>query len=199
MPLQNAKTSDSDTNVLVGKEIFLRLAVMADLAEYTALRKKSVRLYRGLVNPFKGRAQFAAEIRSSGEGDSFRFFICRNDDRRIAGSINLFLIVRGCFQSGCISYLIGAPYARRGYTAEALQLLLRFAFHHLKLHRVEANIQPGNKPSLALVRRAGFRHEGYSPRYLKICGQWRDHERWALLAEDWSGLPPVRRSARSSH
>ena len=54
-----------------------------------------------------------------------------------------------------------------------------------KLHRVEANIQPENEASIALVQGLGFRQEGYSPRYLKIGGRWRDHERWALLAEDW--------------
>jgi ribosomal-protein-alanine N-acetyltransferase len=42
-----------------------------------------------------------------------------------------------------------------------------------------------NRASVALVRRLGFRREGYSRRYLKIGGRWRDHERWALLAEDW--------------
>lgn len=157
---------------------------MADLAEYAALRKKSARFYRGLVNPFKGRTQFAEEVRRSRSGEHFRFFICRHDDRRIAGSINLFLVTRGSLQSACISYLIGAPYARRGYATEALQLLLNFAFDDLKLHRVEANIQPGNQPSISLVKRAGFRLEGCSPRYLKICGRWRDHERWALLVEN---------------
>jgi ribosomal-protein-alanine N-acetyltransferase len=68
---------------------------------------------------------------------------------------------------------------------EGIQLVLRSAFLGLRLHRVEANIQPGNKPSVALARGAGFRREGFSPRYLKIGGRWRDHERWAILAEEW--------------
>ena len=77
-------------------------------------------------------------------------------------------------------------YAGQGYMTEALRLLLRYAFLKLKLHRLEeANIQPKNVASIALVRRAGFVREGYSRRYLKICGRWRDHERWALIAEDW--------------
>jgi ribosomal-protein-alanine N-acetyltransferase len=77
---------------------------------------------------------------------------------------------------------------------EALQLALRHAFRTLRLHRIEANVEPGNEASLALVRRAGFTREGFSRRYLKIRGRWRDHERWALLAEEWR---PVRTSRRA--
>jgi ribosomal-protein-alanine N-acetyltransferase len=66
---------------------------------------------------------------------------------------------------------------------EALQQVIRIAFGRLGLHRLEANIQPNNEASIALVRACGFRKEGFSPRYLKIRGRWRDHERWAILAD----------------
>jgi len=68
---------------------------------------------------------------------------------------------------------------------EALRLMLEYAFKQLRLHRLEANVQPQNVYSIALVKRAGFVHEGFSRRYLKIGGRWRDHERWAILSEDW--------------
>jgi len=101
------------------------------------------------------------------------------------GAINLTGIIRGSFQSGYLGYYIGAPYCGKGYMTEALELMLTLAFRGHRLHRVEANIQPGNQGSLRLVQRAGFHREGYSPRYLKIGGRWRDHERWALLVDEW--------------
>jgi [ribosomal protein S5]-alanine N-acetyltransferase len=66
--------------------------------------------------------------------------------------------------------------------------MLRHAFGKLGLHRVEANIVPVNKPSIRLVKGAGFRKEGLSKRYLKIAGKWQDHERWVMLREDWLGF-----------
>ena len=74
--------------------------------------------------------------------------------------------------------------------SEGLALVLEYAFQELRLHRLEANIQPGNEPSLRLVRRLGFRQEGYSPDMLFIDGAWRDHERWAIT-RDMTDFPPV--------
>ena len=62
--------------------------------------------------------------------------------------------------------------------------MLRYAFGDLRLHRVQASIQPENERSIALVRGAGFRPEGLALRYLKIGGRWRDHEQWAITSED---------------
>ncbi len=60
---------------------------------------------------------------------------------------------------------------------EAVEILLRFAFKNLKLHRIEANVQPQNAASIAVLQRTNFTKEGFSPKYLKIGGRWRDHER----------------------
>ena len=58
------------------------------------------------------------------------------------------------------------------------------------LHRLEANIQPGSLASIGLVKGAGSA-EGFSPKYLKIGGRWRDHERWALRARPLRLRPSV--------
>ena len=117
--------------------------------------------------------------------DFIGLLIRRREDDAIVGALELSQIARGNFQSAFLGYHVGAPFRGKGYMTEALQLAMRHAFRVLKLHRLEANIQPTNKPSIVLVKRLGFRREGYSPRYLKISGRRRDHERWATLKEDW--------------
>jgi ribosomal-protein-alanine N-acetyltransferase len=99
--------------------------------------------------------------------------------------VNLSQIVRRGFQNAYVGYWIGAPYARQGFMTEGLALVINDAFRRLRLHRLEANIQPENIPSRRLVQRLGFRQEGLSPKYLKVGGRWRDHERWAILSEEW--------------
>ena len=111
--------------------------------------------------------------------------VCRLEDGAIVGFININEIVRGLFQSGFLGYAAVAGYAGQGYMREGLGLVLAHGFADLGLHRLEANIQPGNAASIALVRGAGFVYEGYSERYLKIGGRWRDHERWAIRVEQW--------------
>jgi ribosomal-protein-alanine N-acetyltransferase len=113
------------------------------------------------------------------------FFIWLDDPRALVGVVNLDEIVRGCFLSAYLGYYAFVPHAGRGLMRQGLSQVITHAFKTLKLHRLEANIQPRNLRSKALVKALGFRREGLSPRYLKINGRWRDHERWAILADEW--------------
>jgi ribosomal-protein-alanine N-acetyltransferase len=131
-----------------------------------------------------------AALRRSARWDPERatqagFLVCRCGDDAIVGVFNLSEIVRGAFRSAYLGYYALAPHAGHGYMSEAFGMLLDVVFRALRLHRVEANVQPDNAASLRLVERVGFAREGYSRRYVKIAGRWRDHVRYALLADDW--------------
>jgi [ribosomal protein S5]-alanine N-acetyltransferase len=168
-----------------GSTVYIRAPERADGDEFINLNRASIRFYRGLASPILTPQRFADFLTRCQLDDFEGFLVCENDADAIVGSINLSQIFRGGFQSAYVGYQVGAPFARQGYMTEALQLVLRYAFDTMKLHRIEANIQPSNVASIALVKRVGFSKEGYSRKYLKICGRWRDHERWAIVAEDW--------------
>lgn len=171
--------------VIVGERLFLRPPTRRDLEEFTSLNRASARFHRGLVSPPTQPDEFNDFLEKCRRADCLSLLVCCVDDGVIVGSINLSQIFRGGFQNAYLGYHVGAQYSNQRHMTEAIQLVLRYSFEHLKLHRLEANIQPGNVASIALVKRAGFVREGYSRRYLKICGRWRDHERWAIIAEDW--------------
>jgi [ribosomal protein S5]-alanine N-acetyltransferase len=169
----------------VGSVVYLRSPRPDDENEFIELNRKSIAFYKGLAAPIVTPEQFAHYISRCERDDFEGLLVCRMEDNAIVGTMNLSQIFGGGFKSAYLGYQVGAPFARQGYMTEGLQLTLSHAFEGLKLHRLEANIQPGNAASIALVKRAGFTKEGYSRKYLKIGGRWRDHERWAIIAEDW--------------
>ena len=114
-------------------------------------------------------------------------FGVRREDGAVAGTYVLSQIFYGPFCNAYLGFWATQEHAGQGYMAEGLAGVLGRAFRKLRLHRVEANVQPENTASAGLLERSGFRREGFSPRYLKVAGRWRDHERWAITVEDWRG------------
>lgn len=172
--------------------VYLRRPMLRDRTEFLARNAASRRLFRGLAAPLTDPRRFAAFVRRVHTGLTVGLLVCRSEDDAIVGCVSLSQIVRGPFQSAYMGYQTFEPFANQRYMSEALPLVLKAVFRILTLHRVEANIQPGNAPSIALVKRAGFSLEGYSPRYLKIAGRWRDHERWAMTAETYRDVSRAR-------
>jgi ribosomal-protein-alanine N-acetyltransferase len=147
---------------------------------------EATRISRGLHRPWISAplttAEFRGYLKKMGQSANRAYLVCRRDTQEIAGVINLTNMILGPFRSGYLGYYAFAGHERRGLMCAGIKAVTAQAFGRLKLHRLEANVQPDNAASIALVRACGFRQEGYSPRYLKIGGRWRDHERWAILA-----------------
>lgn len=166
-----------------GTLVGIRRVVAGDCDEFVNLARGSLEFLRPWSDPPASRERFENWFLSRQAATEHSVLVCQVKSGRMVGVINMSCIVRGFFQSAYLGYWIGGAFARRGYMTEGMGLLIRCAFEEMKLHRLEANIQPGNEPSIALVRRCGFKKEGFSPKYLKVGGEWRDHERWAVLGE----------------
>ncbi|HZU39424.1 MAG TPA: GNAT family protein [Solirubrobacteraceae bacterium] len=171
--------------MITERDVFLRAPSSADREEFIELMRASRAFHRPWASAPTDVERFNAYVADARRPDFEAMLLCRQADMAIVGFFNLSQITRGSLQSAYLGYAVGKRYAGQGYMRAGIQLVLRHAFLTLRLHRIEANIQPGNRASIALAGGAGFRREGFSPRYLKIGGRWRDHERWAILAEDW--------------
>jgi ribosomal-protein-alanine N-acetyltransferase len=165
--------------------VVIRPVQASDAAELVAANLASIDLHEPWVSPCRDHASFLGYLARCDGDRSIGFIARERESGRIVGVVNVSEIVRGFFQSAYMGYYGTVGMSGRGLMSETVGLVVTHAFRELGLHRVEANIQPGNEPSRALVKRLGFRQEGYSPRYLKIDGEWRDHERWAVLSDEW--------------
>ncbi|HEV2360063.1 MAG TPA: GNAT family protein [Acidimicrobiales bacterium] len=170
-----------------GKRVRLVVPDEKQLHEFLGCVAESRELHGEWVGPPSTPAGYRAYVQRLSADEHHGFFVRENDgDEALVGVVNVNNIVRGAFESGYLGYYGFAGGVGRGLMTEGLSLVIDHSFKALSLHRLEANIQPGNEPSKALVKRLGFRNEGYSPQYLRISGAWRDHERWAILAPEWA-------------
>jgi ribosomal-protein-alanine N-acetyltransferase len=158
---------------------------LGDERAFLAAVARSRALHHPWVQPPADSAAFRRWLARSRLAAQESFLVRIREGGDLVGVVNLSEIVRGIFRSAYMGYYAFRPHAGQGLMSEGMRRVITAAFRELDLHRLEANIQPGNTASIRLVERLGFRREGLSPRYLKINGRWRDHERWALLAEEW--------------
>jgi len=167
-----------------GSRVELRDLVLSDREAFLEMVRESRELHRPWTYPPERADQFDDLVSRTVRDDFACLAAVLTGSGDLVGIFTVSQIVRGYFQSAYLGYYANASHAGKGLMSEAMALVLDHAFGPLSLHRLEANIQPGNAPSIALARGAGFRLEGYSPRYLLIGGRWRDHERYAITADE---------------
>ena len=180
---------------LYGKRVVLRPLVAQDFAAWSEVRQRNgewLSQWEPLrpihhPDPATNRDVFAARCsardreRTSGVSYSFGFFV----DGAFAGEINLNNVVRGALQMGTIGYWIDRARAGNAFVAEAVVVLMKYAFEDLHLHRVEICIIPRNNNSLRVMQKLGIREEGVAQRFLEINGVWEDHIRFGMTVEEW--------------
>ena len=176
-----------ETDSLMSAELCLRCARSADYDQWYSLRESSRdhlttwepawRVEDVTRKAFVRRLKAdAAQLRA---GRRYAFLVFSGDEKTLLGGISLSDIRLGNRRSGSVGYWIGEQHKGQGVGTCAMEAITAFAFERLNLNRIEAACQPGNLPSLRLLRRCGFLREGVATDYLKINGEWRDHEIWA--------------------
>ncbi len=180
---------------LFGRRVMLRPLVVTDFEAWREVRRRNVDWLTkweparvpGQPDVVEDKDAFAARCsarqreRQLGTGFGFGIFV----DGDLAGEINLSSVQRGPFQSAYVGYWIDEKHAGHGYVPEALVVLARFVFEDLNLHRMQIAIIPRNHPSRRVVEKLKIRDEGIALRYLEINGNWEDHIRYAITAEEW--------------
>ena len=135
-----------------------------------------------------GRPAFAKFVRQNKkywrDGVIYYFAVFEKKTGRLMGFVLFALIQRFNVQSARISYALLNNFWKRGYGKEIVASAVLHAFRQLKLHRLEAEILPGNRGSIALVKSLGFQSEGLRRGAVYFNREWHDHLVFALLSED---------------
>src|ERR1700742_2638449 len=180
------RSSDSPTRDLLSTPaVEIRAPEAGDREAFIAAMVASAEHHRPWLTPPVTVPEFDAWLTRAARADFDASLAIRPEDGAIVGYFNISQIIRGPLQSAFLGYGGVAEWSGGGYMTAALHLVVERAFTDLGLHRLEANVQPANAASIALVERCGFVREGFSEKYLKIGGHWRDHARFAIRSEQW--------------
>ncbi len=192
--LRASPSTEAEADIRGGR-VHLRHPAMQDYAAWAELRALS----RQHLTPWEPQwtrdeltrssfrrrlRQFQRELR---DDQGYAYLIFNDGDGTLLGGLNISNVRRGVAQAASIGYWVGAPYAGRGLMTEAARATVAFAFASLRLNRLEAACLPSNAASARVLEKVGFAHEGLARHYLKINGQWQDHNLFALLHDDPRG------------
>jgi len=180
---------------LEGAQVYVQPPRYRDWRAWAALRAAS----REFLTPWEptwppdclSRAAYRRRMRQAAaewhEDVGYAFLVFRRGDDTLLGGINISNVRRGVSQAASLGYWVGGAFTRQGIMTEALIALMPFLFDRMGLHRIEAACMPHNAASRGLLRKIGFREEGYARDYLRINGVWQDHVLYALLRKDLAG------------
>lgn len=175
--------------IIKGDNIYVRKLIPEDAGALLKLQKDNQDFFEKFsMSRDNDYYTFEAQIRTiqafernRSEGKEYNFGIFTNNEEHLVGTINLFQVVRGSLQSAFIGYFLDKQHNGKGYTTEAVKLVVKYGFDNLKLHRIEAGVMPHNLGSIRVLEKSGFHKEGLATKNVKINGKWEDHQVLAII------------------
>ncbi len=130
------------------------------------------------------------DVRRSFEvGTLYQWGVARRNDDAVIGTCTLSNVDTQNRRAE-IGFILRRDHWGQGYMREATSTLLRFSFEQLALHRVEADVDPRNQPSIRLIERLGFQREGYLRERWIVGDEINDTILYGLLQRDWKTARP---------
>jgi len=119
-------------------------------------------------------------------GTGRQLVVVRSADEKVIGTVLLFKFDAGSARLE-LGYVLGRAYWGQGLMRESLESLCAHAFSAMAIRRIEAEVNPDNEASNALLRRIGFRLEGTLRKRWVGKGVAYDTNFYGFLAEEWEG------------
>jgi ribosomal-protein-alanine N-acetyltransferase len=146
------------------------------------------------------RAEFSKvlkRLRAVRSKDQFHHFgVFLSSTGELIGTVSAMDVLRGLSQSAYLGYSLFNRHWGRGYGKEAVRAMIDIAFRDLKLHRLEAGIEPRNRRSILLARALKLRKEGLKRRAVFLKGKWVDLVMYSITSEEvgmeWKGNAQTR-------
>ncbi len=174
--------------LLRGARVCLRALRADDVPALFALQSDPVGMrhwsYPALTHVEQAQEVFERNERCARAGDCCPWAITLTGDDALIGTCTLFALDRN-HRRALLGYALRREHWGNGYAQEALRLALGFAFGPLRLHRVEADVDPRNTASLRLLERLGFAREGLQRERYFVAGEVQDSALYALLAREF--------------
>jgi ribosomal-protein-alanine N-acetyltransferase len=156
---------------------------MDDASAFVALAQESIEFHQKWIKLPVDPDGFKRYLSGFDNESAFCFIVCAGEE--IVGSVSLTGIEREPYLRGRLGYGVFKQYASMGYMSSGLEHVINFAFNGIGLHRLEADIQSNNGPSIGLIKKMRFHYECTSEKFICIGDKWTDHERWVLTSDEW--------------
>ena len=170
---------------LVAPRLRLRAPRQADLPAFLRVFGSADDLRYWSHGPLADDAAAREYLRSIHEGardqSLFQWAVADGETDAMMGTVTLAGWDRNNRRAD-LGFILARAFWGRGLATEAVRRVLTFAFGEMGLHRVEADVDPENEASLALLERLGFRREGVFRERWFTFGSWKDSVMLGLLA-----------------